>query len=91
MDNMKVLHQINSYLTDLGTIIAGIIVSFLALVFSLFPGLVLTYFMLKTLWFFMGEEEFIPLDKIILYSILGIASLYVGIGMSEFIETPKEK
>lgn len=83
---MKTLQQIHNYLTDLGITFARLMVSLLVIALMLFPGLVFSYFLVKLAWFFMGGQDFIPLDKLFLYSVLGIVSWYVGMGVSKIIK-----
>jgi len=87
---MKILNQINNYLTDLGITIAGIVVSLLAVALMLFPGVVFSYFLIKLIWFFMGSQDFIPLSKLILYSLLGIVSWYIGIGIGKITKSSEQ-
>lgn len=86
---MRVFNQINNYLSDLGITLAGIMVSLLAVVLMLFPGVVFAYFLIKVVWFFIGSQDFIPPSKLLLYTILGVASWYIGVGVSKINKPPE--
>lgn len=87
---MKLLKKIDTYLTDLGTTLAGVSLSLLAVVLMLFPGLVFSYVLLKLFWLLMDSQIFLPADNLGLYLVLGILSWYVGIGIGKITKSTSE-
>lgn len=86
---MKILNQTNAYLTYLGTTLAGLIVSLLAVVLMLFPGIVFSYLFIKVIWLLMGSKTSISLNEVALLTVLSIASWYIGIGISRITKKSK--
>ena len=87
---MKILSQINEYLTDLGVIIAGIILPLLAVGLLLFPGLVFSIFLFRILSYFMVSQEFFSFNEILKLALLSIASWYVGVGVGKMTKDINE-